>query len=41
MDFPADAMEDLREQVRQLTKAVADLTVLLAVEERKDPSPPL
>ena len=26
-DFPDDAMEDLREQVRKLTKIVADLTV--------------
>lgn len=40
-DFPADVMEDLREQVRQLTKVVADLTALRAVDERKDPSPPL
>ena len=40
-DFPADVMEDLREQVKKLTQVVQDLTALKALDERKDPSPPL
>jgi len=41
MDFQADIMEDLREQVKKLTQLVKDLTALKALDERKDPSPPL
>ena len=37
----ADVMEDLREQVIQLTKIVADLTSLKVREDRKDTSIPL
>lgn len=40
-DLTADVMEDLREQVRQLTKIVADLTALKAGDERKETSTPL
>jgi len=40
-DLTADVMEDLREQVRQLTKIVADLTALKARDERKETSTPL
>ena len=38
---PADVMEDLREQVIQLTKIVADLTALKVRDDRKDTSIPL
>ena len=41
IDFPADIMEDLREQVKKLTRVVKDLTALKALDERKDPSRPL
>ena len=40
-DFSAVVMEDLREQVRQLTKIVADLTALKARDDRKHTSTPL
>ena len=40
-DFSAVVMEDPREQVRQLTKIVADLTSLKARDERKRTSTPL
>ena len=40
-DFSAVVMEDLREQVRQLMKIVADLTSLKARDKRKRTSTPL
>ena len=40
-DPSTDIMEDLREQVRNLTKIVADLAAVKAKDGRKDPSPPL
>ena len=40
-DFSAVVMEDLREQVRQLTKIVADFTALKARDDRKHTSTPL